>query len=382
MSGFMSNQDVVARALGHIENKTTDRSDEVWQEPVENYHSLERFEKELRLFKTLPIPFCPSAALTKPGDYIAREAAKTPLIVVRGRDGKARGFKNSCRHRGTELVSGKGCAGAFVCPYHGWSYGLDGALIGIPHEDGFPDFDKLANGLAEVTAIEKNGMIFIIQQGPKENQTTALEMLDAVPDVLKSDQIIFAETETIVEANWKLHLESFLEGYHIKPAHKTTFFPFGYDNVNVIEFSGPHARVTFPFRRIEKLKDTAPEDYVVSDKMTYVNHLFPNVILAELSHHLSLGVIEPVSMSQTKITTYHLTRSTDAAGEDAAIQAAKRDLAFVNETGQQEDIAMVTGIQKSLHSGANEVFTFGAFEPAIIHFHQQMAKRLAGLQGW
>ncbi len=379
MPAFMSDQDVVARALSHIDNKTTDRSADTWREPVAHYRDVERFEQELALFKTLPIPYCPSTSLTKPGDYIAREAAKTPLIVVRGRDGKARAFKNACRHRGTELVAGKGCAGAFVCPYHGWSYGLDGALIGIPHEDGFPDFDKLENALAEVTAIEQNGMIFVLQQDPKDDRTAALRMLETIPDVLKSDQVIFAETETVVEANWKLHLESFLEGYHIKPAHKTTFFPFGYDNVNVIEFSGPHARVTFPFRRIETLKDIAPEDYEVSDKLTYVNHLFPNVILAELSHHLSLGVIEPISVSQTKITTYHLTRSTDAAGRDKAIEAAKRDLAFVNETGQQEDIAMVTGIQKSLHSGANEVFTFGAFEPAIIHFHKEMATRLAAL---
>ena len=379
MPAFMSDQDVVARALSHIDNKTTDRSADTWREPVAHYHDVERFEQELALFKTLPIPYCPSTSLTKPGDYIAREAAKMPLIVVRGRDGQARAFKNACRHRGTELVAGKGCAGAFVCPYHGWSYGLDGALIGIPHEDGFPDFDKLENALAEVTAIEQNGMIFVLQQDPKDDRTAALRMLETIPDVLKSDQVIFAETETVVEANWKLHLESFLEGYHIKPAHKTTFFPFGYDNVNVIEFSGPHARVTFPFRRIETLKDIAPEDYEVSDKLTYVNHLFPNVILAELSHHLSLGVIEPISVSQTKITTYHLTRSTDAAGRDKAIEAAKRDLAFVNETGQQEDIAMVTGIQKSLHSGANDVFTFGAFEPAIIHFHKEMATRLAAL---
>ena len=379
MPAFMSDQDVVARALSHIDNKTTDRSADTWREPVAHYRDVERFEQELALFKTLPIPYCPSTSLTKPGDYIAREAAKMPLIVVRGRDGQARAFKNACRHRGTELVAGKGCAGAFVCPYHGWSYGLDGALIGIPHEDGFPDFDKLENALAEVTAIEQNGMIFVLQQDPKDDRTAALRMLETIPDVLKSDQVIFAETETVVEANWKLHLESFLEGYHIKPAHKTTFFPFGYDNVNVIEFSGPHARVTFPFRRIETLKDIAPEDYEVSDKLTYVNHLFPNVILAELSHHLSLGVIEPISVSQTKITTYHLTRSTDAAGRDKAIEAAKRDLAFVNETGQQEDIAMVTGIQKSLHSGANEVFTFGAFEPAIIHFHKEMATRLAAL---
>lgn len=376
MKTFMPDKDVVARVLEHIANGTTDRGHTVWKEPVENYRSAGRFAQELSLFKSTPTPFCPSTAIAKTGDYVAKSAAMTPLIVTRGKDGTARAFKNACRHRGTQLVEGKGCAGAFVCPYHGWSYGLDGALLGIPHEDGFPDFDRLANGLTEVTAIEKNGIIFVVQQDPSEIQTDALNMLEGLPQTLKDDQIIFSETEMIVEANWKLHLESFLEGYHIKPAHKNTFFPFGYDNLNVIEFCGPHSRVTFPFKRIEKLADIDPKDYEVSDKLTYVTHMFPNVILAELSHHMTLGILEPLGVDRTKITSYHLTKSTGAAGKEEAIKAAERDIAFVNETGQQEDIAMVSGIQRSLHTKANDVFTFGHFEPAIVHFHQEMAARL------
>jgi len=374
---FLSDQDVVARILDHIANKTTDRGEAVWQEPVENYRSPERFEKELELFRALPTPYCPSIALKNAGDYIAKPAGMTPLIVVRGQDGKARGFKNACRHRGTELVADKGCVGAFVCPYHGWSYGLDGALLGIPHEDGFPNIDKLENGLAEVTVIEQNGIIFVVQQDPSESQAAARAMLAGLPEALKADQEIFHVSEVTVDANWKLHLESFLEGYHIKPAHKTTFFPFGYDNLNVIEFCGPHARVTFPFRRIETIDNPAAPDLDISGKLTYVYHLFPNVVLAELSHHRSLGIIEPLGVDRSKVTTYHMTKSTDDPDMAAVLERAKRDLEFVNETGQKEDIAMVTGIQRSLHSKANEHFTFGHFEPAIVHFHQQMAEYLA-----
>ena len=378
MHSFMSDRDVTARILDHIKNKTTDRGQTVWTEPAENYRSADRFEQELALFRAVPTPFCPATALSKPGDYIARRAGMTPLIVVRGQDGKIRAFKNACRHRGTELVDGKGCAGAFVCPYHGWSYGLDGALLGVPHADGFPNLNKLENSLAEVTVIEQNGIVFVVQQDPKDmDLPTAQKMLMGIPDVLKDDQIIFAETEVIVEANWKLHLESFLEGYHIKPAHKTTFFPFGYDNLNVIEFSGPHARVTFPFRRIESVTDIDAPNLDISGKLTYVYHLFPNVILAELTHHRTLGIIEPLSVERTKITSYHMTKSVHNSDVDAMLADAKRDLAFVNETGQIEDIAMVTGIQRSLNSQANEVFTFGHYEPAIVHFHQQMATRLS-----
>jgi len=378
---FMSDSDVVDRVLGHIANGTTDRGAETWQEPVEHYRSEDRLSRELELFRSLPTAFCPSIALAKSGDYIARNAAGTPLIVVRGSDNKVRAFKNACRHRGAELVDGKGCAGAFVCPYHGWSYGLDGALLGIPHADGFPGIDKLKQGLVEVSAIETKGMIFVCQDkdgADKDGAETenAFSMLAGVPDVLAPDQMIFAENEIIVEANWKLHLESFLEGYHIKATHKKTFFPFGYDNLNVIEFCAPHARVTFPFQRITQLENVAPVDRDVSDKLTYLNHLFPNVILAELSHHRTLGILEPLGVSRTKITTYHLTKSTTETDKEKVLTTAAKDLDFVNGTGQAEDIEMVTGIQRGLASGANEAFTFGHFEPAIVNFHKEMAKRL------
>ena len=373
---FMSDSDVVDRVLGHIAAGTTDRGTGTWHEPVQNYQSEDRLARELALFKTLPTAFCPSVALANPGDYIARTAAGTPLIVARGHDKKVRAFKNACRHRGSELVAGKGCAGAFVCPYHGWSYGLDGALLGIPHADGFPDIDKLAHGLVEVSAVETQGLIFVQQDNAAGEAENVHSLLAGVPDVLAPDQMIFAENEIIIEANWKLHLESFLEGYHIKPTHKETFFPFGYDNLNVIEFCGPHARVTFPFQRITQLAEVAPEARDVSDKLTYLNHLFPNVVLAELSHHRTLGILEPLGTGRTRVTTYHLTKSTANPDKDAVVKTAERDLEFVNGTGQAEDIAMVSGIQRSLHSGANEAFIFGHFEPAIVHFHQQMSARL------
>jgi phenylpropionate dioxygenase-like ring-hydroxylating dioxygenase large terminal subunit len=375
MQKFMSDSDVVDRVLSHVANGTTDRGKDVWREPVDHYRSEDRLAQELTLFKTVPTAFCPSIALAKPGDYIARTAAGTPLIVVRGNDNNVRAFKNACRHRGSELVAGKGCAGAFVCPYHGWSYGLDGTLLGIPHEGGFPDIDKLAHGLAEVTAIETKGMVFVIQE-PNADVSKAMKLLEGVPDVLSDDQVLFAESEIIVEANWKIHMESFLEGYHIKATHKETFFPFGYDNLNVIEFCGPHARVTFPFQRIEKLADVPPQEREVSDKLTYLNHLFPNVALAELSHHRTLAMLEPLGIGRTKVTSFHLTKSSDNPDKGAVLESAKRDLAFVNEVGNLEDIAMVSGIQRSLNSGANEAFTFGLNEPAIVHFHLQIAEIL------
>src|SRR5262245_59133608 len=95
---------VVQRILDHIDHQTTDLSEASWREPVANYRSEQRLAAEMSVLRRYPVPFCPSAALPKPGAYLARRAALTPLVAVRGNDGRVRAFRNACRHRGTQLA--------------------------------------------------------------------------------------------------------------------------------------------------------------------------------------------------------------------------------------------------------------------------------------
>lgn len=135
MTTAMDDQSVAQRVLDHIANGTTDLGNDVWREPVANYRSEKRLTAEIeRILRRFPTPFCPSAALPEAGSYVAREAAGTPLVVVRGTDGKVRGFRNACRHRGMQVASGTGCTRALTCRYHGWTYNLEGGLRHIPHE--------------------------------------------------------------------------------------------------------------------------------------------------------------------------------------------------------------------------------------------------------
>src|SRR5260221_7925005 len=100
---------VAERILQHIDNKTTDLGEASWREPVAHYRSEARLALELeRVFRRVPAAFCPSAALAEPGSYVARDAAGTPLLAVRGDDGIVRVFRNACRHRGTQLACGAG----------------------------------------------------------------------------------------------------------------------------------------------------------------------------------------------------------------------------------------------------------------------------------
>ena len=135
MAMILSDADVIDRIFSHLDAKTTDVGESVWREPLENYHSEERFQAEIEMLRRLPVPFCPSAAVPENGSFVARTAALTPIVVVRGDDGIARAFRNSCRHRGMAVANGNGCARAFVCPYHSWTYGLEGNLKHIPGQE-------------------------------------------------------------------------------------------------------------------------------------------------------------------------------------------------------------------------------------------------------
>lgn len=376
MDGLLNDAAVVERVLEHVDNQTSDLGDTIWHEPVENYHSMERFADELTLLKHLPVPFCPSVALPDVGSYVARVAAGTPLVVVRDEDGEVRAFRNACRHRGMQVAQGSGCVKYFVCSYHGWAYRLDGSLQHIPHREGFPDIDDESHGLVPVDVIERHGLVFVTQEPPVS--PGALEGLDDIPDLLTPDQRIFASSEKTSDVNWKLNMEATLEGLHIKTTHPESFYPYGYDNLNVVECFGNNNRVTFPFRRIEKLRDTPTDLRKVAGKLTYVYHLFPNVTIAVLSNHTGVTISEPISPTRTRFINYRLTNSGEGTGNDN-LARAKRDAGFVSDSGGKEDAAAVQAIQAGLTSGANQHFTFGRYEKAIVHFHQVLSNVLQGL---
>jgi len=367
MAAGIDDQSVVQRVLDHIAARTTDRGDTVWREPVANYTSSARFAAELSLLRATAVPFCPSAALANPGDYLARTAAGVPLLAVRGGDGRVRAFRNACRHRGMQVASGAGCAKSFVCPYHAWTYELDGALRHIPHEKGFPGLDKKDHGLVPVHAEEKHGLVFVTQDGP------APGAIDDYPQMLKHGAQMFHYTEREIEGNWKVLMEASLEGYHIRYAHPETFYPYGYDNLNLIDFFGRGSRVTYPFRRIEKLAERPPEARKVEGRVTYVWNLFPNANISQLSRHTNITVLEPTGIGTTRQLVWSVSHD---AGEEALAEA-KRDREFVADAGGQEDRDLVCGIQRSLVTGANEAFTFGHYESAIVHLHRGLTWALA-----
>ena len=368
---LLNDDQAIDRIFTHIDNGTTDLGDTIWKEPVENYYSLERFNAEIALLRKLPIPYCPSAALPQNGSYIARNASKTPLLVVRGEDGEVRAFINACRHRGMQVANGSGCKKkAFVCPYHAWTYSLEGKLKRIPGEDGFPDLNKDDHGLVEVSAIEKGGIVYVQQDGQID-----INSLEQCLNYFTDDQEMFQQGEVTDKANWKLLTETLLEGYHIKSLHRDTFYPYGLDNINLVETFGPNSRVIFPFKRIEKLRDLQPNERKIKGTVTAVYHLFPNASVSLLSKHSNLTIMEPIAPNQVKLVTYLMTNP-ETKGSTATLEDARRDALFVNESGQDEDREAARAIQETVTAPANTHLTFGYFEKAIVNFHSHLSKHL------
>lgn len=372
--------EIVRRIFAHIDAGTTDEG-EAWREPVQNYLDPIRFTHELEMLRSFPSVYLPSAAIPNAGDHAERVTFGVPLFAVRGKDGRARVFRNSCRHRGMALVEGPGCSHALVCRYHGWTYRLDGTLSHVPHAEAFPDLDVAARGLVEVDSREVDGLIVIGPLSPesgRDTDTAMAALTDGSPwrDKLLPAERLFAVRPALRAMNWKVLVEQFLEGYHIRTTHKDTFFPIQYDDLNVVEAFGPNSRITFPYKNIERLRDRPESTWNVGHRVTYVYHLFPNVMVATFPNQVLVITIDPIDVDHTTVTIYamvtpHVAERVSANPEDAA---GARNL--LNEGGV-EDNEMSEGVQRGLHAGANTFVEFGTHESAIGRFHATLDERLA-----
>lgn len=372
--------EIIRRVLAHIDAGTTDEG-AAWREPVENYLSASRFAEELRLLRAMPSVFVPSAAISAPGDHVERVAFGVPLFAVRGHDHRARVFRNACRHRGFAMVEEPGCSHALVCRYHGWTYRLDGSLSHVPHAEAFPGLDVAGRGLVEVESREVDGLIVIDSldpSGPGGDDWMAA-LTDGSPwrDKLQPAQRLVYADSTVRAMNWKVLVEQFLEGYHLRSTHRDTFYPVQYDDLNVVETFGPNSRLTFPYRNIERLRDRPESTWNIDARITYVYHLFPNVMVATFPDVVSVVVLDPVDVERTTVSTYSMVKP-DVA-ERASLDPSRRSVgtgSFI-ERGLAEDNEMSAGVQRGLHSGANEFVEFGRHESAIGHFHATLDERLA-----
>jgi phenylpropionate dioxygenase-like ring-hydroxylating dioxygenase large terminal subunit len=193
---------------------------------TESYVSPEYFELEKsRIFQKSWLLFGHESDIPNAGDCEVKDIAVLgmSIIVARGHDGVIRAFHNVCRHRGNKLIcnTGRNHAKAFVCALHGWSFGLDGRLRGVPEQERFFDFDKAQWGLKPITVDIWNSFIFIhAETSPKETLKEYLGTLGADMQPYPANKLrLISKYSTTVKANWKVALNVFQEAYHVATVH-------------------------------------------------------------------------------------------------------------------------------------------------------------------
>jgi choline monooxygenase len=307
--------------------------------------------------------------LDGPDSFFPAHAAGVPVVVTRAGDGELRAFYNVCRHRGAVLVDTPGRRGTLQCPYHAWTYGLDGQLRGAPRSDREPWFERERLALVPV-AVDTWGPFVFVSRDPEEPLADTLGDLPAVvaEQGLDLARLRFHHrTAYEVRANWKIALENYLECYHCALNHPGL--------MHVIDERAQ--RLEAVGRRLSQLAppnagDGAPYDLRGEVPGGQYHLLLPSLKLnvSPGRSNLSIGPVWPVAPDRTgAFLDYYF----DVDADDAWITDF---LAFDDQVGR-EDVALVEAVQRGAGSGALEQGRLlDASEALIVSFHEHLRAAL------
>ncbi len=198
--------------------------------PPDVYFSQVWYEREIEtIFRKRWLVATREEEIPNPGDYVRLDIIGEPLIILRDTDGTIRALSASCRHRGAELLVGSGNCRKITCPYHSWTYSLDGALVATPSMKAAEGFDKTEHPLPSVRAETWAGFVFI---NFDPDATALIPSLGGLVDRLApydmGEMVVTKKWENRFNANWKIWVENSREGYHVRTVHKEsldTFYP-------------------------------------------------------------------------------------------------------------------------------------------------------------
>lgn len=340
------------------------------------YTDATNFEAEQeRLFRRLPQVLAPSALLPKPNMAVAHDGFGVPLLLSRDRDGIAHIFYNVCRHRGTRLVEGgeAQCAPRLICPYHAWSYALDGSLAGMPRPDSFPGLDKADHHLRELPSREAGGLIWFAREPSDFADADALAPeFDAFG---LAGHHLFRRRVHDVAANWKLIMDAFLESYHVQRLHSGTIGRFFADGITAGDRIGIHQRSAVG--RSEYLATVDHEDWTaLRGAITFAYQLFPATIIIMSPDYVNVMVLMPQAVGRTFVEDFMLIPEPPGTPDEE--QHWEKSWTLLDEgVFAAEDFRAAALGQNGLSSGTIDRLTLGTLETGIHHFQQQVAAALA-----
>lgn len=381
-------RNIQRRMVAHIAaGGTTDFASGPMVNDPAAYTDPARAELEKReLFLKLPLLAGLSQDVPASGDYLLFEEVAQCVLVVRGKDGLLRGFRNMCTHRGSKLVGGEARGGCdrlirITCPFHGWSFNLDGTLAGVPGRPGFDGIDLNQRNLLPVPVAEWNGLIFVqlTSNEPLEVQAflgsfgpelAQLQLGDATP--LRSNTIQ-------ADSNWKYAIDTYAEGYHFGALHASTIGTSHYSNVAVFDNFDPHWRINFPEKSMGSLVGLPESEWPQPD-YNGIHFLFPNTVIVVGSAEAGRGFIRifrifPGQTSGTMSCRVAVYAPGGVVSDEYRAQSA-------NDNGEdvvtREDYSVAIAAYANLvHAPGDFKVIYGRNEIAVQALHRSIAKAIA-----
>jgi Rieske 2Fe-2S family protein len=301
---------------------------------VEAYTTQEWFDLEQELLFSRTWQFAGLAEdIAQPGDFSTVQAGRNNMFIVKGRDHRLRAFHNICRHRGTQLLRAAGkTRKAIICPYHDWTYDLEGKLVSVPDKDReFPDLDMSCMGLHKASVDIWRGMLWV---HPEPDAGSIIDWFGDIEPYLAPyhpEELVEYEdaaTHHEIAANWKIVVENFIDAYHLSHLHAGTLATYDHGRIES-QFVGPHFAFYEPLAAhyledIERNASMPLVDPSPKDKLgAYVPMLFPNLGLGESESDWSTFHVIPKGPERTVVETR--TKVANVSGRAFQKQASRSD---------------------------------------------------------
>lgn len=282
--------------------------------------------------------------VAEPGQFFTIELAGEPLLIVRGRDGVLRAFYNVCRHHAAAVVSeSAGRLSALRCPYHGWTYALDGSLRSTPDFDGVCGFDRAQSGLVPVSVQAWESFVCVRLATSGATLETTLGGLAAQVAGLALDKLQFAERRVYtVAANWKVYIDNYLDGsYHVPHIHKGLSSIIDYKNY-LIELGPRYCLQQSPLH--SGSQDGAVAALRPGEQAAYY-WLYPNFMINWYEGVMDTNLVLPVAVDRTEVIF-----DMYFADVSASAHEHNRESIELADRIQEEDATICASVQRGLRS--------------------------------